>query len=103
MIQGITLDQLVRPNKELECILRDIVCKYACSDDVERIIQILLGNSSFVSHLTNLVLTEIDLTEIIQTIINDQAFINNIINSTTIINDVSNNQTLINNISNNPT
>lgn len=29
-IAGITLDQLVRPNKELECILRDIVCKYSC-------------------------------------------------------------------------
>lgn len=30
---NITLDQLVRPNKELECILRDIVCKYNCGGE----------------------------------------------------------------------
>lgn len=117
MIQGITLDQLVRPNKELECILRDIVCKYACSDDVDRIIQILLSNTSFITNLTNLVLTEVDLTEIIQIITNNEEFIQNIINSTelitnvanyvsndvTLINNISNNETLINNISNNET
>ena len=117
MIQGITLDQLVRPNKELECILRDIVCKYACSDDVDKIIAILLGNTNFITHLTSLVLNEVDLTQIIQIITNDQDFINNIINSTnvvnnisqvvsndvTLINNISNNETLINNISNNQT
>jgi hypothetical protein len=70
-----------------------------------------------VTHLTSLVLTEVDLTQIIQIITNDQDFINNIINSTnvvnnisqvvsndvTLINNISNNETLINNISNNQT